>query len=61
MPIKNDDALEFYIYHQEKGIVNIEEYLFLTGDENNDEIIIDFLITYHTQIQSRYIHAFSEN
>ena len=25
MPIKNDDALEFYIYNQEKGIVKIEE------------------------------------
>ena len=25
MPIKNDDALEFNIYHQEKGIVNIEK------------------------------------
>ena len=25
MPIRNDDALEFNVYHQEKVIVNIEE------------------------------------
>ena len=26
MPIKNDDALKLYVFHQEKGIVNIEEH-----------------------------------
>ena len=26
MPIKNDDTLEFYVCHQEKAIMNIEEY-----------------------------------
>ena len=26
MTIKNDDTLQFYVYHQEKSIANIEEF-----------------------------------